>query len=77
MTIRAMAKKRPLSSLYKVHRVLISAGIVSSLVLVVWGVRGYRAGSEGSPLVIAVVGLIIAVGLAFYLRYFNAKIARP
>ena len=74
---RVMAKPRPLSSLYKVHRVLISAGIVSSLMLVVWGVRGHLAGREGSPLVIAIIGFVIAVGLGFYLRYFNAKIARP
>jgi hypothetical protein len=72
-----MAKPRPLTSLYKVHRVLIVSGIVCSLTLVLWGVRQYRAGGEGAPLAIAAVGLAIAVGLGFYLRYFNAKIARP
>ena len=72
-----MANKRPLSSLYKVHRVLIAAGIFCSLTMALWGVRQYRAGQEGSPLVVAAIGLVIAVGLGFYLRYFNAKIARP
>jgi hypothetical protein len=71
-----MANPRPLTSLYKVHRVLIGAGIVCALTLVLWGVRQYRAGREGSPLVIAAIGLAIAVGLGLYLRYFNAKIAR-
>ena len=69
--------QRPPTSLYKVHRVLIGAGIVCALVMSIWGVRQHRAGAEGSPLVVAIAGLVIAVGLGLYLRYFNSKIARP
>ena len=72
-----MANKRPLATLYKMHRILIATGIFCSLMMAVWGVRQWRAGGEGSPLVVGVVGLVAAVALGLYLRHFNAKIARP
>ena len=66
---------RPLS-LYRVHRVLISAGIFCCAVMAYYGVRSYRSGQGAGMLVLSAMGVVAAAGLLFYLRYFNAKIAR-
>lgn len=66
----------PQNTLYKVHRVLIISGILCSCVMVLWGVRTYRIGFGSSSLVVSALGLLVACGLGFYLRYFNAKIGR-
>ena len=68
---------RPPTALYRMHRVLISTGIFACLVMTLWGVRRYRSFGELSALLVAVIGVIAACGLGFYLRYFNRRIAGP
>ena len=70
-----MPTGRPPSTLYRVHRVLIATGIFCCFAMTLWGVRTYRAGWGTSSLVVSALGVLTAVGLVFYLRYFNAKIS--
>lgn len=67
--------RKPLA-LYRAHRVLIGAGIFCSLVLTLFEVRMFRAKGQTMPLVLALCGIVAAVGLVGYLRYFNRKISR-
>jgi len=68
-------ERQPLA-LYRVHRVLMSAGIFCCVVMSIYGVRTWRSGQGTGMLVLSVIGIAAAIGLLFYLRYFNAKIAR-
>jgi hypothetical protein len=66
----------PPLGLYRVHRVLICAGVFCCTVTSYYGVRSYMHGQGSGMLVLSAVGLVAAIGLLLYLRYFNAKIAR-
>jgi hypothetical protein len=68
-------KPKPLA-LYRAHRILIGAGIFCALVLTFYEARMYRHTGVASSLVVAIVGMTVAIGLLAYLRYFNRKIAR-
>ena len=69
------APRKPLA-LYRAHRVLIGAGIFCSLVLTFYETRMYRMSGSSGALAFAVAGVVAAIGLVAYLRYFNRKIAR-
>ena len=67
--------RKPLA-LYRAHRVLIGAGIFCAVVLTFYEARMYRQQGVTSALVFAALGVVVAIGLLLYLRYFNRKIAR-
>ena len=61
-------------SLKAFHLVFVVASVALCLVFSAWGFSDFRQGGETSGLVWGVLGLLGAVGLVVYGRYFLRKL---
>jgi hypothetical protein len=61
------------NQLYTLHRVLISVAIAFSLLLLIYGFLQYSRLGDVTSLGMGIAGAVIAVALAFYLRWFLRK----
>src|SRR5690349_3995316 len=71
--LSSKSDKNGRTMLKKFHRVLIASGIVLGLLMVIFALVRYLANGDASYVPTGVIGVVSALSLSLYLRWFVAK----